>query len=215
MRTCICLAVLGGFLASASAQKADDPQAKKDQEALAAFLAKNYFGKKWQTGPARIDSDELRSAHGKKRFCFVFSALPLPPGAFLKEAVERYQKSLEEYQKVQMSLTAAIDEDGTVRPLQKPEDYGRGLMKVVNKDDAKIAGAAVLSLAASTQIGPTPVAAKNVTVAETEAGWTVQFRQQFVTGEAVFGKDGKLVRVAKQSMLPLPPSALPPAKLPE
>ena len=94
------------------------------------------------------------------------------------------------------------------------EDFGRGLMKVANKEDVKVAGAAALSLAAANQIGPTPVPAKNVTVTETEAGWTVQFRQQFLTGEAAFGKDGKLVRLAKQSNLPPPPQIAVPSPNP-
>lgn len=205
MRNGICLVLWCGCLAAAFGQPADDAQAKKDQEAFTAYLTKNYPGKKWQTGPTRLDSDEVRAAYGKKRFWFVFSAPPVPPGAFLKEAFEAYQKRAEEFRQFEMSLTVAIDDDGTLQPLGKPEDFGRGLLKVASKDDARIAGAAVLSLASSTQLGPRPVAAKQVTVTEADSGWNVQFRERFVTGGAQFSKDGKLVLVTKQSHLPPPP----------
>ena len=38
-------------------------------------------GKKWQTGPEFMDSEEIRKAFGKQRFYYVFSSPPMPPGA--------------------------------------------------------------------------------------------------------------------------------------
>src|SRR5262245_13242248 len=145
-----------GFGAGAGDKKPAEG-AKADLDAFRAYLAKQYEGKKWQTGPTRIDSPEIRQAYGKRRFYAVFSSPPLPPGAALKELIERYQRAMEDFRKNYVSVTAAVDDGGKVTPLRKPADYNDGLMKVASDEDAKVAAAAVLALHGADRVGPGPV----------------------------------------------------------
>ncbi len=70
--------------------KADAEQTKADLADFRAYLEKNHAGKKWQAGPARLDSPELRKAYEKRRLYYVFSAPPLPPGAALPDLIKRH-----------------------------------------------------------------------------------------------------------------------------
>jgi hypothetical protein len=208
MRTalaCLTLALLAAGRAAAQDPSKDDLAAFKD------YLEKNHKGKKWQVGPSALASAELEKAYPGRRFCFVFSAPPLPPGAFLPELVERHRKAMEDYRANYLSLTASVEKDG-VRPLTKPSDYNRGLIKVASAEDAAPAAAAILSLYPGTGQGtaPTAVKADEVRVTKTGAGWTCSVtRASNFAGTVVFSPTGECMRVTKASLAPLPPVAPP------
>ncbi len=192
------------FLVGLNASAADPEKTKADLQAFQEYLKKQYPEKKWQTGPSAIDSEEIRAAYGKKRFYYVFSAPPLPPGAPV--ALEAYQKKLEDHRKNYVSLTVCIDEQGKLTPLVKAEDYNAGLMPVKTDDDAKVAAAAILSLIGADQVAPGPLSAKAFMVKKTDNGWfcSVAVKNQF-TGGVIFAKDGTYRQASKNYAGPLPP----------
>jgi len=66
------------------------------------------------------------------------------------------------------------------------EDYNQGLMRVTTDDDAMICAAAILSLYGSDRVGPEIVAAKAVTVTNSENGWLCSlFRENAFRSEVV------------------------------
>ena len=183
----------------------------QDEKTMADFTKfRNYMeefkpGKKWQTGPATMDSEEIRKAYEKQRFYYVFSSPPMPPGADLPELHEEFARKMEEHQKQFVSLTMRMDEQGRMTPIYKAEDYNQGLMRVTTDDDARICAAAILSLYGSDRVGPGIVAAKEVTVTRSENGWSCSvFRENAFRGEVVFDKDGKFVSMTKVYAGPLP-----------
>lgn len=194
---------------------ADQTDPKKDVEAVKEYLTKNYAGKKWQTGPTALDSDEVRKAYGKRRFYSVVSTPPLPPGAILPELIAAHQKRMEEYKNF-ISLTVSIDDKGTIAALGKPGAYNAGLMKVANNDDARSAAAAILAIHPSEGLGVVgAVRAAELTVTETEKGWTCQATKPMQYHvEVVFDASGKCTQITKRSTLPPPPSTLSPMRLP-
>jgi hypothetical protein len=190
----------------------DGKNAENQQTQIAADFTRfrNYIeeakpGKKWQTGPTLMDSEEIRTAYGKARFYSVYSSPPLPPGAPLPELLEEYQLKMDEHQKQYVSLTIRFDEQETMVSLYQAEDYNQGLMRVTTDDEARICAAAILSLYCAERVGPGIVTAKEVTVTRSENGWSCGvFRENAFRGEVVFDKDGKCVSVTKVSMEPLP-----------
>lgn len=190
--------------------RTQDPS--KDEIALLKqYLEKNHKGKKWGVGPARLDSKEIQKAYPNQRFYYVFTAMPLPPGAPLPEAIERHRKAMEEYQKTALSLTVVIDQNG-IRPLtSKVEDLSKGLIAVKTDDDAKTVAAAVISICPETGLtfGPSTLTSDMVQVQKSDKGWTCEGRKQFVSGQSVFDADGKLKSAGRSSHVPLPPSAPP------
>jgi len=186
--------------------------AENQQTQIAADLTRfrNYVeevkpGKKWQSGPTPMDSEEIRRAYGQARFYSVYSSPPMPPGARLPQLIEAYQLKMEEYQKQFISMTVRIDEQERMAPLYEAEDYNQGLMRVTTDDDARISAAAILSLYGSDRVGPGIVTAKEVTVTRSENGWTCSvFRENAFRGEVVFDKDGKCVSMMKVYAGPLP-----------
>jgi hypothetical protein len=183
-----------------------DAQTMADFAKFQSYLEENKSGKKWQTGPARMDSEEIRTAFGKARFYYVFSSPPLPPGAPLPELLEEHRLRMEEYHKQFISLTIRIDDEGRMTPLHEEEDYNLGMMRVTTDEDAKICAAAILSLYSSDdRVGPGIVAAKEVTVTRSENGWSCSVhRENAFQGEVVFDKEGKVVSATKTYAGPLP-----------
>jgi hypothetical protein len=198
-------------LALLTASAPDQDPSKDDLATFKQYLEKNHKGKKWQTGPARLDSKEIQKAYPDQRFYYVFSSPPLPPGAALPELIERHRRAMEEYTKDYISVTVAVDRDG-VRPLTgKTGDLAKGLMAVKSEDDARTAAAAVLSVCpeGGRAVGPGVMPPEAVKVEKADKGWTCTARRQFLTGTVTFDADGKLTGVRRQSMVPLPPSAPP------
>jgi hypothetical protein len=186
--------------------------AENQQPQIAADLTRfrNYIeevkpGKKWQSGPTLMDSEEIRKAYGQARFYSVYSSPPLPPGAPLPELLKEYEQKMDEYQKQFISMTIRIDEQETMAPLYEAEDYNQGLMRVTTDDDARVCAAAILSLYGSDRARPGIVTAKEVTVTRNENGWSCGvFRENAFRGEVVFDKDGKCVSMKKVYAGPMP-----------
>jgi hypothetical protein len=194
-----------GIATCAAGNNAQDEQAKADLAKFQSYLEENKPGKKWQIGPARMDSEEIRKAYEKLRFYYVFSSPPMPPGAPLPELLEEYERKMDEYQKQFVSLTIRIDEQESMTSLYEAENYNQGLMRVTTDDDARICAAAILSLYGSDRVGPGIVTAKEVTVTRSENGWSCSvFRENAFRGEVVFDKDGKCVSMTKVYAGPLP-----------
>jgi|SRR5262245_4167774 len=187
-------------------QNVQDEQTRADFTKFQSYLEEYKPGKKWQTGPTRIDSDEIRKAFGKQRFYYVFSSPPMPPGAPLQELLEEYKERLEVHQKQFISLTMRIDEEGKVTPLHDEEDYNLGMMRVTTDEDAKICAAAILSMYSSDpRVGPGIVTAKEVTVTKSDNGWSCSvLRENAFQGTVVFDSDGKVVSATKTYLGPMP-----------
>src|SRR5262245_4820899 len=195
-----------GIATRTAGQNAQDAQTMADLAKFQSYLQENKPGKKWQTGPARMDSEEIRTAFGKARFYYVFSSPPMPPGAPLPELLEEHRLRMEEYHKQFISLTMRLDDEGRMTPLHEEEDYNLGMMRVTTDEDAKICAAAILSLYSSDdRVAPGTVAAKEVTVTRTDSGWSCSVhRENAFQGEVVFDKEGKVVSATKTYAGPLP-----------
>jgi RNA polymerase sigma factor (sigma-70 family) len=200
------VAFVGQRLLTAQTQQAasKENEPSDDLAAFKSYLEKNHKGKKWQHGPARIDSETLRAAYGKLRFYYVRSSPPLPPGANLPELIDRYKRELAEYQKGDfISLTVSIDEDSKIAPVG---DHNQGLMKISTDDDARSAACAILSLA---NPGSFPTV-KNIQVTKSDQGWTCKQAIGGTGNDTVrFNADGKCTGVSRTSLPTLPPSAPP------
>src|SRR5215510_16318249 len=94
-----------GIATCTAGKNAQDEQMKADFTKVRNYIEEIEPGKKWQTGPAFMDSAEIRKAFGKQRFYYVFSSPPMPPGAPLQELLDEYKLRLDEYQKQFISLT--------------------------------------------------------------------------------------------------------------
>jgi hypothetical protein len=194
-----------GIVTRTAGKNAQDEKTMADFTKFRNYMEEFKPGKKWQTGPAPMDSEEIRKAYENQRFYYVFSSPPMPPGADLQELHDEYARKLEEHQKQFVSLTMKIDEQGRMTPIYKAEDYNQGLMRVTTDDDARISAAAILSLYGSDRVGPEIVSAKEVTVTRSDEGWSCSvFRENAFRGEVVFDKEGKCVSVMKVYMGPLP-----------
>jgi hypothetical protein len=205
----LCLVMLwsgGGVLSPAQEKPPEDKQTKEDVAAFRKFLEKQYPGKKWQTGPSRVDSEQIQKVYGKQRFYYVFSAPPLPPGANLPEIQDAFRRRLKEFQENFISATVSVDENGKLQALSKPADFNRGLTPIKSDADAKVAAAAVLSLYGADRVGPGVVSPDIVTVKRSDKGWqaTADKRNQFV-GTVSFDEKGRVVLVSKTYAGPVPP----------
>jgi hypothetical protein len=187
-----------GVVTSTAGKNAQDEQTAADLTKFRSYLEEYKPGKKWQTGPARMDSEEIRKAFGQLRFYYVFSSPPMPPGAPLQELIDEYEQKVEEYQKQFISLTVKIDDQGRITPLYGADDYNSGMMRVTTDEDAKICAAAILSLYGSDRAGPEIVAPKEVAVTRSENGWSCSvLRENAFQGEVSFDRDGRCVYMRK------------------
>jgi hypothetical protein len=186
-------------------RNSQNEQIRVDLTRFQNYMEEIKPGKKWQTGPTRMDSEEIRKAYGKTRFYSVYSSPPLPPGAPLPELLEEYQRKMDEHQKQFVSLTIRIDDLERIASLYEAEDYNQGLMRVTTDDDARVCAAAILSIYCSDRVSPEIVTAKEITVTKSEKGWSGSvFRENAFRGEVVFDSDGKVVSVTKVYIGPLP-----------
>src|SRR5262245_45670484 len=195
-----------GIATSTAGKNAQDEQIKAEFTKFRNYIEEIEPGKKWQTGPALMDSEEIRRAFGKLRFYYVFSSPPMPPGAPLPELLEEYAQKKEKHQKEFISLTIRMDEQGKITPLHEEEDYNQGMMRVTTDEDAKICAAAILSLYSSDpRVGPGIVSAREVAVTRSENGWSCSLlRENAFQGEVIFDRDGKLVSATKTYLGPMP-----------
>jgi hypothetical protein len=187
-------------------QNAQAEQAGADLTKFRNYMEEFKPGKKWQTGPSLMESEEISKAYGNARFYYVYSSPPLPPGADLPELHAEYAQKMEEHQKQFISLTMRIDEQGKMASLYKAQDYNQGLMRVTTDEDARICAAAILSLYCSDIVRPEIVTAKEVAVTRSENGWSCSvLRENVFRGEVVFDKDGKCVSMTKEYEGSVPP----------
>jgi hypothetical protein len=187
-----------GIVTRTAGKNAQDEQTA-DLTRFRNYLEESKPGKKWRTGPARMDSEDIRKAFGNLRFYYVYSSPPAPPGADLSELHEEFNRMTEEHQKHFISLTVKIDSEGRVTPLYEAEDYNPGMMRVTSDEYAKICAAAILSLYGSDRVGPEVVSANEIAVTRNENGWSCSMHQ------VVFDKDGKCVSMMKAYEGSLPP----------
>jgi len=181
---------------------------KTDAVAVNAWLVKEYPKKKWQTGPTRLDSAEVKKAYSGETIYFVFSAPPLPPGAPSAEFLKRYEAEVAEFRANYISVVVKIDAKGNVSARKTtPADLNEGLMKVTTDDEAQIAAAAILSLLHVGRTGPGAVSADLVKVKRLkDEGWTCEAnKSNAFRGTVSFDKNGKCVSASKQDASPLPP----------
>ena len=184
--------------------------AEPDAAAVSSFrsyLRANRLDARWQADDPlrRLDSTELRTAYGDREFYFTFKGAPLPPGAPVPEVIAIHNRALDEYKKHSLRLTVGIDKARKVNRYEKAEDFNAGLMPVKSDSDTKIAAAAILSLIGNEQVHPAVIAANEVTVTATEAGWTCRVSQKRgVDGTVVFDPSGKCVS-AKKALNYIPP----------
>jgi hypothetical protein len=203
---CIIAIVLNlGIATRTPGRSAQNEQIRADLTRFRNYMEEVKPGKKWQSGPTPMDSEEIRRAYSNARFYSVYSSPPLPPGAPLPELLEGFKQKMDEYQKQFISLTIKIDAQERMTPLYEAEDYNQGLMRVTTDEDARISAAAILSLYGSDRVGPGIVTAKEVTVTRNEKGWLCSvFRENAFWGEVVFDNDGKCVSMKKVYAGPLP-----------
>ncbi len=116
-----------GIVTRTAGKNAQDEKTMADLTKFRNYLEEIKPGKKWQTGPAPMDSEEIRKAFEKQRFYYVFSSPPMPPGADLPELHEEFARKMEEHQKQFISLTMRIDEQGRMATLYKADDYNQGI----------------------------------------------------------------------------------------
>lgn len=200
----VCVAAIG-----CATNGADPEQAKKDLEAVTSYLKENYPGKTWDAGPSAVSSEEVRSAYGKRRFCYVFSA---PPPQYLGGAAPRpedqelYRKALAKFEQEKLSLTVGIDPDGKITEYQHSGHFKQGLMKVRNDDDMKTAAAAALTLFVSDEFGQRNVTAKEVLVQKNgDAGWYCEAAHVKAWGMVFFDATRTFQSVRREVAGPRPP----------
>jgi hypothetical protein len=195
-----------GIVTRTSGKNAEGQQTDADLTNFRNYLEEVKPGKKWRTGPARMDSEEIRKAFGNLRFYYVYSSPPAPPGADLPELHAEFAEKTEEHQKHFISLTARIDEQGRFTPLYEAADYNPGMMRVTTDEDVKICAAAVLSLYGADHVGPGVVSANEIAVTRNENGWSCSMhRENAFRGEVLFDRDGKCVYMMKAYEGSLPP----------
>jgi hypothetical protein len=195
-----------GIATCTAGKNAQDEKTTADLAKFRNYIEEIMPGKKWQTGPALMDSAEIRKAYEKQRFYYVFSSPPMPPGAPLPELIAEHEEKMKEYQEHFISLTISIDAEGKITPLHDEEDYNPGMMRVTTDEDAKTCAAAILSMYSSDpRVGPGIITAKEVTVTKSGSGWSCSVhRENAFQGAVVFDSDGKVVSATKTYLGPLP-----------
>jgi hypothetical protein len=200
----VLLLVLPGLSAMAGDQEAT--RTKQDLDAFRGYLKKEHPNKKWQQGPTRLDSAALRTAYGERRFYYVYSSPPLPPGANIKSVQEAYRRRAEDIRKNYLALTVRIDAKGQVVPVKQPQDYNDGLMKVASDADARTAAAAILSLHQCAHVAPAAVDPRIIVVAKSEKGWSCRANGKGrFRGTVTLDAAGKCTGVSKSYAGPYPP----------
>ena len=197
---------LGAGAGSLSAAPADLSQA--DVATFHDHLVKNKLDTRWEGPPARIDSEEIRSAYGDRRFYFTFKAPPLPPGAQLPKLIERYNLAMQEHQKHALRITVGVDAKQHSETFRTAQDFNLGLMLVKTDEDARIAAAAILSLIGNDQVYPAVISAREVSVTRTQAGWTcLVTRKREFDGKVEFDPSGHCTSATKNLNYdpPVPP----------
>lgn len=181
-------------------------QDAKDREAAQNYLKKAFPGKKWQSGPHKIESKAIQQSFGPGRYLFVHSAIPLPPGAPLKQLLDKYQQRVKDIRENYISLALRIDAKGKLTAFKTVQDFQQALKPVNNEKEAKTAAAAALALFSSDRVAPGPIPIDKVTVRKTSSGYLCTTRPtRSYSGSALFDNKGVLQRLSKTFTGPFPP----------
>ena len=148
---------------------ADDVSPEQDVQAVKAFLASEDFT--WDSGPTRITNKSIQAAYPDSRFYYVLFSVA-GGGADTPK----------------LSHVLRLDKTGKVS-IRKHND---GLMKIGSVNEAKVAAAAVMSLAtAINPHGPISVEANDVQVSRGDENWDCKAVKTGHAFRVVFDKDGK------------------------
>ncbi|MBS1124825.1 MAG: hypothetical protein H6Q90_7053 [Deltaproteobacteria bacterium] len=180
----------------------------RDLERVRAYFDKHHPQKRWQLGPSRIDSVEIQHVFAGRRFYYVFSAVPMAPGANIDTVQDAYRERLAEFQAAYISETVAIDDRGVIESLKTIADYNRLTSPVTNESEVTTAAAAVLSLDSTGGVAPGVISAAQVKLTKTGDGWSasVDVTDRFA-GSVAFDVAGRIAGLGKQYNGPKPPRA--------
>jgi hypothetical protein len=157
------------LLLTAYAGAAESKRAGDDVKAVKKYLAEHCQAKNWEQGPSRLQNAAIDRAFPDSRFYYVFSSqLPAPRIDWI-------------------SVMMRVRDDGSVAEVSGSGAANDGLMRVANAGDAKIAAAAIMSLAFGPS-GPVSISSDDVRVAPMNGGWLC-----LATPGPAGGKDGRQV----------------------
>jgi hypothetical protein len=157
------------FATMAQAASADEAaQEKKDVRAIKDFLG--LFHDTWETGPTRLTNKAIEKAYPEQRFYYVFSS-------------GKARKA----DKTRTSQVVQIDKRGKAHFTS----HDSGMMKITGEQDAKVVGAAIMSLSIGLDDKPFSIDASDVTASHSEKGWTCKAKKNECFFEVTLAQDGK------------------------
>lgn len=152
-------------------------------EVFRAWLDREHAGYGCDEGPARFRNGTVDQAYPGQRFYYVLT----------------YTRGIPPPYKNSISLVAAIDDSGRVIPFRAgtPFSYRRGLKRAVSSKDAKLAAAAVLTLASCDPGGRRWAFRPERFKAKRESkGWKCTFQHdKFFASWVRFDRDGDLLEI--------------------
>jgi hypothetical protein len=192
------------------ASRADEPA---DLAKVRAYLGKKEPGRKWDSGPARIDSPALRATYPALRFYYVFSGGPLPPGAVSEESERRFREAADAAAK-KLSMMVSIDAKGTVRPVDSVEQLNFRLVRPKTEEERHRAAAAIGSLRHASLAAPTVLDPASVVPVGGQEGVYNAIAPGQVVVSVAFDEAGRCRFANAASNAPMPPSTARPPVLP-
>ena len=178
----ILLAFAGGALA--------DEAADRDVAAVQKLLKQKFPDDTWGRGPSRLTNKAIETAYPKSRFYYVFS--PQYPVARSGQI-----SAIVQINDVQ------INDQGSARLIEQPQDRNHGLMAIHGADDAQTAAAAIMSLTLG-PMGPQEVGATDVEVAAAGQGWTAKSSRPQGRWDVAFDAQGQCTAADYKHTGPLP-----------
>jgi hypothetical protein len=118
-----------------------------------AFLTQKHPGRRWDEGPTPIDSPAVRAVYPRLRFYRVSSHKPLPPGAYIKETVDAYQRESERVGREMLDAIVSIDNRGRVQAV----DWNRGRTTTGTSEPALRATTAAIAAIQGVSVAPAEV----------------------------------------------------------
>ncbi len=190
---------------SASGAKTTPDSSNRDTDDIATFrnyLSTNYPEKKWQIGPARIDSEEIRAVYPNLRFFYVFSgSAPLSGVAPIKTSFSNVARNAKPM-RTDATCIVAIDSQGNVTEMSKAGDFNTSLSPVLTPSDAQLAASAILSIYSGAFAPPGPVSKSTISVKRYRDFLNCQMTGA-TSGFVQFDSEGKCVGLTKIG--PTPP----------
>jgi hypothetical protein len=169
-RPLLVAAGLAVFAAGAQPLLAGDAAQEKDKDVKAIKKFADMFKKTWESGPTRLTNKAIEKAYPGYRFYYVFSS----------RAARKADKS-------KTAQVFQLTEEGQASFLSQD----RGLMKIRDVNDAKVAAAAVMSLSLGFDV-PIAVDANDVQASHNQQGWRCKANKKECFWDVVFDRDGHL-----------------------